>query len=149
MTVVEFAYSQLKYKEGPNNDTPYGKWYGLNNNPWCAMFVSYCFFKAGEIKKVAASSKKGFASCDAGLKWFTQNNKLVPIGQAQSGDIAFFQFDKDPQPDHVGIVVKNNGRYLWCLEGNTASNKKGSQSNGDGVYRKKRHYSLIMAVARP
>ena len=148
-TVIEFAKSQLRYQEGPNNDTPYGKWYGLNNNPWCAMFVSYCFFKAGEIKKVAASSKKGFASCDAGLKWFTKRSKLVPIGQAQPGDIAFFQFDEDAQPDHVGIVVKNNGRYLWCIEGNTSSNAKGSQSNGDGVYRKKRHYSLIMAVARP
>ena len=72
MTVVEFAYSQLKYKEGPNNDTPYGKWYGLNNNPWCAMFVSYCFFKAGEIKKVAASSKKGFASCEGSAAVWTE-----------------------------------------------------------------------------
>lgn len=148
-TVVDIARSQLRYQEGPNNNTPYGKWYGLNNNPWCAMFVSWCFDQAGEIKKVAASGKKGFASCDAGLKWFAKNNKLIPVGQAQAGDIAFFQFDTDAQPDHVGIVVKNNGKYLWCIEGNTASNTKGAQSNGDGVYRKKRPYSLIMGVARP
>jgi cell wall-associated NlpC family hydrolase len=83
------------------------------------------------------------------LKWFVKKNKLVPIGQAQAGDIAFFQFDKDAEPDHVGIVVKNNGKYLWCIEGNTSADKKGSQANGDGVYRKKRAYSLVMAVARP
>jgi hypothetical protein len=49
----------------------------------------------------------------------------------------------------VGIVVKNKGKYLYCIEGNTSSNKKNSQSNGGGVYRKKRPYSVVMAVARP
>ena len=149
MSVLDIARQEIGFQEGKNNDTKYGKWYGLNNNAWCAMFVSWCFVQAGLGKQVAASGKKGFASCDAGLKWFVKKNKLVPIGQAQAGDIAFFQFDKDAEPDHVGIVVKNNGKYLWCIEGNTSADKKGSQANGDGVYRKKRAYSLVMAVARP
>jgi hypothetical protein len=148
--VAAIAKSQIGYTETDNNDTMYGKWYGLNNQPWCAMFVSWCYSQAEQAGKVAASTKKGFASCDAGLKWFAKNNKLVPTGQAQSGDIVFFQFDADAQPDHVGIVVKNDGKkYLWCVEGNTAGDNKGSQSNGDGVYLKKRAYSLVMAVARP
>jgi cell wall-associated NlpC family hydrolase len=148
--VVAIAKSQLGYKEGANNDTMYGKWYGLNNQPWCAMFVSWCFDQAGQIKLVAASTKKGFASCDAGLKWFHKYDRTVPVGKAQAGDIAFFQFDNDAQADHVGIVVKNDGKkYLWCIEGNTAGDNSGSQSNGDGVYLKKRAYSLIMGVARP
>jgi cell wall-associated NlpC family hydrolase len=148
--VVAIAKSQLGYKEGTNNDTMYGKWYGLNYQPWCAMFVSWCFDQAGQVKLVAASSKKGFASCDAGLKWFIKYDHTVPVGKAQAGDIAFFQFDADAQADHVGIVVKNDGKkYLWCVEGNTAGDNAGSQSNGDGVYLKKRPYSLIMGVARP
>lgn len=148
--VAEIAKSQIGYTETGNNDTMYGKWYGLNNQPWCAMFVSWCYSQAGQVQKIAASTKKGFASCDAGLKWFTKKNKLVPTGQAQSGDIVFFQFDADAQPDHVGIVVKNDGKkFLWCIEGNTASGNKGSQSNGDGVYLRKRAYSLVIAVARP
>jgi cell wall-associated NlpC family hydrolase len=113
------------------------------------MFISWIYYKVGASKTIAASNAKGFASCDAGLKWFTAKNKLVPIGQAQAGDIAFFQFDTDAQPDHVGIVVKNKGKYLYCIEGNTSANKKNSQSNGGGVYRKKRPYSVVMAVARP
>ena len=150
MSVVAVATGELGYQETGNNDTKYGKWYGLNNAPWCAMFVSWCFTQAGQSASVAASGKKGFASCDAGLKWFAKKGKTIPIGQAQPGDIVFFQFDDDAQPDHVGIVVKNDGKkYLWCIEGNTAADKKGSQSNGDGVYRKKRAYSLVMAVARP
>ena len=149
MNVVDIAKSQLGYKESPNNDSMYGKWFGLNNQPWCAMFVSWCFDKAGLLSKITAQTKKGFASCDAGLKWFTKNNKLVPVGQAQPGDIVFFQFDTDAQPDHVGIVASNDGKNLYCYEGNTSSGAKGSQSNGDGVYLRKRPYSLVMGVARP
>lgn len=149
MSVVNIARQEIGFQEGKNNDTKFGKWYGLNNQPWCAMFVSWCFVQAELGAKIAASTKKGFASCDAGLKWFAKKNKLVPIGQAEAGDIAFFQFDNDAEPDHVGIVVKNNGKYLWCIEGNTSADKKGSQANGDGVYQKKRAYALIMAVARP
>ena len=149
-SVTDIALSQLGFKEGPDNQTMYGKWYGLDNNPWCAMFVSWCYAEAGLSAKVAASSKKGFASCDAGLKWFAKNNKLVPVGSAIAGDIVFYQFDADAEPDHVGIVKGNNStlKYMYCYEGNT-SDGKGSQSNGDGVYLKKRSYSSVMAVARP
>lgn len=144
--VVDIAKKEIGYKESANNDNKYGVWYGLNNVSWCAIFVSWVFNQAGLADKVSAQTKKGFASCDAGLKWFTKNNKLVPVGQAQAGDIVFFQFDADAQPDHVGIVAMNNGRILTTIEGNTGT---ASQSNGDGVYQKVRPYKLVMAVARP
>lgn len=150
MNVVDIAKSQLGYQETGNNDSMYGKWYGLNNNPWCAMFVSWCFNQAGLASKIAAQTAKGFASCNAGLKWFINHNKTVPVGKAQAGDIVFFQFDADAEPDHVGICASNDGKkYLMVYEGNTSGDNKGSQSNGDGVYLKKRAYSLIMGVARP
>jgi hypothetical protein len=149
--IVGTAYEELGYAETGDNDTKFGKWYGMNNQPWCAMFVSWVFHKVGEGKKVNASSKKGFASCDAGLKWFAKKGKLVPVGQAQEGDIVFFQFDTDAQPDHVGIVKKNNikRQRLVCIEGNTSPDNKGSQSNGGEVAEKKRAYATVMAVARP
>lgn len=148
--VVEIALGKLGYKEAGNNDTIFGKWYGINNASWCAMFVSWCFNQINEGDKITAQTKKGFASCDAGLKWFAKKGKLIPVGQAQEGDIVFFQFDADAQPDHVGIVISNDGKkYLQTVEGNTAEDKKGSQSNGDGVFKKKRSYAIVMAVARP
>ena len=149
--VLDKAVSQLNYEETDDNNTKYGQWYGLNNQPWCAIFVSWCYDQAGLVGKVAAQNKKGFASCDAGLKWFTKHNKLVPIGDAQEGDIVFFQFDTDAEPDHVGIVAKNMKRIqaLRTIEGNTSPNNKGSQSNGGGVYEKKRSYATVMAVVRP
>ena len=145
------AYVDQGYQEGTNNDTIFGKWYGLNFNPWCAMYVSKCFAEGGAIELIQAQTKEGFASCDAGMKWFAKKNLLIPIGQAEAGDIVFFQFDDDAQPDHVGIVKKNNTtlKTLEVYEGNTSSGKGGSQSNGDGVYLKKRGYSTVMAIARP
>lgn len=148
--VIANCESALGYTENPNNDTIYGHWFGMNNQPWCAMSASKMFFDAGAIKSVA-NTKKGFASCDAWLKYLTKNNQLVPVGQAQKGDLVFFQFDDDAQPDHVGIVKGHNTvlKFLMCYEGNTSSGKAGSQSNGDGYYLKKRDYKTIMAVARP
>jgi hypothetical protein len=148
--IKELCEKHLGYTEGANNDTIFGKWYGLNNQPWCAMAASKIFFDAGIIKSVA-NTKKGFASCDAWLKYLTKNNQLVPIGQAKRGDLVFFQFDQDAEPDHVGIVKYHNTRlrYLQVYEGNTSSGNAGSQSNGDGFYLKKRNYQTIMAVARP
>ena len=149
-TLLDLCKTSLGYTEGTNNDTTFGKWYGLNNQPWCAMAASKMYFDAGMIKAVA-NTKKGFASCDAWLKYLTKSNQLVPIGQAQAGDIVFFQFDEDAQPDHVGIVKSHNTvlKVLYVYEGNTSSGKGGSQSNGDGYYLKKRDYKTIMAVARP
>jgi hypothetical protein len=148
--LMELCEASVGYTEGANNDTTFGKWYGLNNQPWCAMSASKMYFDAGAIASVA-NTKKGFASCDAWLKYLTKNNQIVPIGQAKRGDLVFFQFDDDAAPDHVGIVKGHNIKLkrINVYEGNTSSGKAGSQSNGDGFYLKKRNYSIIMAVARP
>jgi hypothetical protein len=148
--LLALCEADLGYQETGNNDTKFGKWYGLNNQPWCAMAASKMYFDAGAISSVA-NTKKGFASCDAWLKYLTKNNQIVPLGQAKAGDIVFFQFDEDAQPDHVGIVQKHHKarKFVMVYEGNTSPNTKGSQSNGDGFYLKKRTYATIMAVARP
>lgn len=150
--LIKACQSYVGYTEGPNNDTIFGKWYGLNFNPWCAMAASKCFVDAGIIGTVAATNKKkGYASCDEWLKYLAKNGQLIPVGQAQPGDLVFFQFDADAEPDHVGICKGNNStlKYVYTWEGNTSSGKAGSQSNGDGFYLRKRPYATIMAVARP
>jgi len=152
MKVLEIAAGLVGYEEGTNNDTPFGKWYGLNYQPWCAMSASKIFYDAGAILSVAPKTKsKGFASCDEWLKYLAKNNQLVPVGQAAPGDLVFYQFDTDAQPDHVGIIKSNNAKLktITAYEGNTSNSKKGSQSNGGGFYIKKRGYATIIAVGRP
>jgi len=146
-------YADENYKEGTNNDTIFGVWYGMNHQPWCAMFVSKCFEDAKLSPLVAASTKKGFAACNAGYQWFAKNNQIVPVGKAEAGDVVFFNFDADVHTtEHVGIVVANDPKkgILTTYEGNTSGEgKAGSQANGDGVFLRHRAYSLIMGVARP
>ena len=152
MLSVAKKFVDQSYKEGDNNDTVFGKWFGLNHQPWCAMFVSYCFNEAGLIKLVQAQGPKGFASCNAGVKYFASKGQLVPVGQAEPGDIVFFNFDSDPTTaEHVGIVYVNQPEknQMVTFEGNTAGDNAGSQANGDGAYKKTRSYKNIMAVARP
>ncbi len=107
----------LGYREGRNNDNIFGDWYGIPNQPWCAMFVSYCMNKAGVLPNVV----KKFASCSIGWNWFkskgqTRNRGYIP----QKGDIIFFDWEpeKGDGIDHVGIVNNVNGEYIYALEGN-------------------------------
>lgn len=141
------------YREGENNKNKFGDWQNIPNQPWCASAVSYWFNQAGAVKLVAAQSKtKGFWSCDAGLKWFAKNGQLVSIEQAQPGDVVFFQFDTDAEPEHVGVVYVNqpDKKTLITFEGNTCPDgSSGSQANGNGAYKKKRPYAKVMAVCRP
>ena len=42
--VLAIARSQLGTKESPvgSNHTKYGVWYGMDHEPWCAMFKVHC-----------------------------------------------------------------------------------------------------------
>jgi hypothetical protein len=55
--VIELCEASVGYTEGPNNDTTFGKWFGLNNQPWCAMSASKMYFDAGMIGTVANTKK--------------------------------------------------------------------------------------------
>lgn len=152
MLDVATHYADIRYKEGKNNDSIFGSWYGMNYAPWCAMFVSYCFNKVGAGKLVAAGSNKGFASCTTAVRWFKAHKRLISTRNAQPGDIVFLNFRNASSPDHVGLVISNDRKHkvLQTVEGNTVNpNGKGDQVNGDGVYYKTRPYGYVIAVARP
>lgn len=115
--ILSVAKVYLGYKEGYNNDNIFGDWYGMPNQPWCAMFVSYCMSKAGVSQNVV----KKFASCTTGWNWFanrgeTRNKDFVP----QRGDIIFFDWDPEEENgiDHVGIVDRVENNTVYTVEGN-------------------------------
>lgn len=114
--IISKAKEYLGYKEGNNNDTIFGNWYGLPHNPWCAMFVSYIMNEIG----VSTDIVPKFASCTVGTNWFKdrgkfKDNKYTP----QVGDIIFIIWDiGNSTPDHVGIVEKVEGNTVYTIEGN-------------------------------
>jgi cell wall-associated NlpC family hydrolase len=149
---VATHFGDQHYKEGKNNDTIFGQWYGMNHVPWCAMFVSYCFAQAHAVSLVAATTPKGFASCSAGLSWFKHKKQAVNVRFAKAGDVVFFNFAGGTSPTHVGLVIDNDkkAKVLHTIEGNTVNpNGSGDQVNGDGVYYKTRPYRYVVGVGRP
>jgi len=125
--IVQVALTQLGYREGKNNDTKYGDWYGMPNQPWCAMFVSWCANQAGiggnVLKKASLANPHSFG--------ITYRNGASY--RPRSGDLFF-----NKQFRHVGIVYYVEGDYFYTLEGN--SNNNGS-FDGIGVFSLKRRIS--------
>ena len=136
-----------KYKEGPNNDTVFGKWFGLNNQPWCMMFVMWCL-SAAKVKELVFRT----ASCEALESWAVKNKKTVSPILTQAGDILLFDFHNEGKSVHTGFAtgpVDPKTHLIPTVEGNTAQDGAGSQANGDGVYYKKRKVTDVRCVVRP
>lgn len=152
--VVAAAKSQLGYREGINNNNKYAQQIcpGLNHQPWCAIFVSWCFNKAHATKLIDGQYSWGFAACTDAFRRFKRAGLLVPKRSARPGDIVFFNFDSvSITQEHVGIVVESAKTWgLVTIEGNTcAEHATGSQANGNGVYKRNRPYGVIAGVIRP
>lgn len=142
-----------KYVEGPRKDTKFGKFMGLNFAPWCASFVSYIFQKSGAGHVVRnAQTAKGFVGCTAGINGLKKKGfEVVKVTEALPGDIIFFDWEKDKDPDHVGIVLQTRPKkkIITCYEGNTTNGMGGSQSNGGGCFKRDRRYDQVHVVIRP
>ena len=149
--VLQVARRQIGTKESPpgTNSNKYGKWYGMDRAPWCAMFVSYCFDNAGltfEFPKDLGTDK-GFAYCPYGVKWFKDQGRWH-TENPRPGDVVFYMFNKrGGVSDHVGIVEKvlGNGQ-IQAIEGNTSTS---SNDNGGTVMRRTRTTNQILGYGRP
>lgn len=120
--VVGFAKSQIGYAEGDNNNTYFGKWFGLNHNPWCAMFVSWCGAKAGVSKSILprlASADRSWAK-KQGV--YYKSKHWGGSYKPKAGDLIYFSWSVRDYADHIGIVTgtkKSDGKnYVYTVEGN-------------------------------
>lgn len=142
--VLVIASRQIGYKESPpgTNHNKFGVWYGMNAQPWCALFVSYCFYQAG--LPLRATTAKGFAYCPYGVQWFRHQGKFDK--HPRSGDVVFFDWGGDGISDHVGIVESVNANSVTTIEGNTSA---GNNSNGGEVQRRVRSLGSIQGFGHP
>ncbi|MCF3119700.1 CHAP domain-containing protein [Streptomyces arenae] len=145
--MLSAAAADVGYKEGRNNDTKHGRWYGLNYNPWCDMAVSYWAQQSGNAAAVGR-----FAYCPSHVNWFRSRGQWLGKNAAvRRGDIVFYSWDGGPLADHVGIVRAESaaGASIHTIEGNTSSGSSGSQGNGDGCYRRTRSRASVLGFGRP
>jgi len=150
LDIVNIAQTQIGFIEGPNNDNPYGKWYGIPNESYCAMGVSWVFAQAGLSALVAAQTEKGFAYCPAGLTWFQKKGRVVGKYEGQPGDLVFYSWAGNGVADHVEIIEAASRDGITCIGFNTGPDKStGNPANGDGVFRVHRPYLYVLAIVRP
>lgn len=140
--ILAWFRSQIGYKEGKGNANKYSTMMGRPPESWCADFIDAGFKSCGALDLITNS-----ASCTAmyrGMKSLeVSKNNLKP------GDIVFFDWDRSGDCDHVGIVEAAGSSQVTTIEGNTSAGNSGSQSNGDGVYRRYRKYAQIAHAVRP
>lgn len=140
--------SEIGTTESPagSNKNPYAAEAGHGNGyPWCQTFVNAI------AKRVGLTLPEGVRRT---AYTPTAVNEWKKAGAWHAtpavGDLAYFQFDSDPQVDHVGVVERvNPDGTLVTIEGNTSRTDSGSQSNGGGVFRRVRKPSLVKGFARP
>ncbi|WP_405793353.1 peptidoglycan-binding protein [Streptomyces sp. NBC_01506] len=145
--MIAAASADVGYKEGSNNKTKHGAWYGLDYNPWCDMAISYWANKSGNAGVVGK-----FAYCPSHVNWFKARGQWVSKNSAaRRGDIVFYTWDGGAVADHVGIVTADSpaGHDIKTIEGNTSAGTSGSQGNGDGCYRRTRTRSQVLGFGRP
>jgi hypothetical protein len=113
--VVRVATGQLGYHERGDNLTRYGAWYGLNGQPWCAMFVSWVFARSGHPLPNLQSGK-GYAGVRVAAENLRRRGLLRDTPKA--GDL-YLHRGGTWQSDHTGIVVEveRDGDF-WTIEGN-------------------------------
>jgi hypothetical protein len=144
--VLRIAAAEIGYKENPpnSNRTKYGKWYGLDGNPWCAMFLSWCFWQAGMPLHI--QTPKGFHYTSTGYEWFKAHGALHQT--PQRGDLVFFDFPGGhARVEHVGIVESVGNGYIVTIEGNTSGS---NNTNGGMVQRRNRALnSSVKGFGRP
>lgn len=113
---------------------------------WCMLFVSMCFDEAGQLDAIGGFSY----NTDVTLAHIRNHPDayFVSIADAEPGDVVIFDWDDSTAAtDHVGIVEANlGGGVLQTIEGNTSSGAYGSQSAGNGVWRRQRSYGIAYVI---
>jgi len=140
--ILRTARAELGYRETPVNRTKYGRWYGMDGQPWCDMFVSWVAWKNQATNIVGK-----FAYTPTHADWFRSRGRYYPGTKGiKRGHIVFFRFS-GARIHHVGIVesVRANGD-LVCIEGNTST---ANQRDGGGVMRRVRNPKYVVGHGRP
>lgn len=162
-SILNAARAEIGTHESPpgTNRTEFGVAFGWNGVSWCDQFVSVI------ADRVNARSIVGhFAYTPSHAAWFMSRGQWHTWRETpRRGDILFFDWtgqhhasaparESDPSSPgirHVGFCTGFDAQYDVALtvEGNTRSGVTGNQSDGDGVYARRRNRLYLAGFGRP
>ncbi|MFT4105624.1 MAG: peptidoglycan-binding protein [Lacrimispora sp.] len=120
---VSIALNENGIVEKYDNLTKYGDWYGMDGEPWCAMFVSWCAHQAGLL--ATANNANGiipkYAAVSTGLHWYKRKSRFGAKGSylPRYGDILFLKNDASHTAITVGYDERTN--KIYTIEGNLSN----------------------------
>ena len=143
------ALRHVGVRESPpgSNRTMFGRWFGADGVPWCAIFVSYAFDVGAGV--VLCRGWRGAGAGPRGVAYVpTLAACLKATGRAveepRLGDLAVFDWDGGV-PDHVGIILAAHANGIDTVEGNTGI---GDDSDGGEVMRRTRPLGHVALFGR-
>lgn len=107
---------------------------GAKGASYCAYFVSMCIDSA-KVKEPTVRS--GMAIGFKRKNSIPANDVLIGKVKVSPGTIIIWRKGETIY-GHTGFVYDWGKRYGTTIEGNTSSGQSGSQSNGDGIWKRKR-----------
>lgn len=130
---VETGINNVKY-----NTEYYGGQVSGSEFDWCVVFIWWLFQKANAANLFCGGKKTAYVPYV--YSYATEHGLSQKTGKV--GDLAIISFSRG-SADHIGIVESVSGSTYTTIEGNTSGPK------GQGVYRKTRKASEILAFYRP
>ncbi len=149
--VIETArkYVGTTERGGPNRGPEVDRWNRAVGaplgSPWCGAYTSGVLTEAGAREpRVRTALAKGFVTKAS----FSASSVLVGRYKPKPGDVVVWTRRSG---GHVGFIEQARSPDTFVtIEGNTSSGKRGSQWNGDGVYRRTRRiepYNAFRIIA--
>jgi hypothetical protein len=156
-TALRAAAGEIGYyaPDDPEPGSKYGRWAAQQLNQawlrgpstsiwWCMLFASWAVYTTGGTIPGGISF-----NTDNTLAAARRAGATVSRANAQPGDLIIYDWDGNGVTDHVGILEVNHGSYIQTIEGNTSGSSGGSQSAGNGVWRRTRGWESVAGVVRP
>jgi|GEM_PF-6063629 len=126
--IIGFAKTQTGYTEKGNDGTYFGAWFGMKNQPWCAMFVCWSASKAGVSTSVIPRIANADRSWAKKQKVYYKSKQWGGNYTPKSGDLIYFSWSVRDYADHIGMVTgtgKVNGvTHIYTIEGNKSNKVK-------------------------
>ncbi len=117
--IVSVAINELGYHEGAGGFTKYGEWFGMPNDQWCAMFVSWCANQCGLIDAGVCPKMSYVPDL---IDWFRDKGQWYDRNVTPSpGAYIMFDWDGDGTADHVGLVEYVQDGQIGTIEGNSSN----------------------------
>lgn len=123
---VTVAEGELGVSE-PDGDDKYINWYSQETgvkfsttSHWCNMYTTWCARQAGIGSDMIPTS----ASCTTTMNWYKQKGlwrNKDGYTPRRGDNILFNWYGQTSIANHIGIVKKVSGNYVYSIEGNTSA----------------------------